>query len=70
MSARDVQYGGDHYVKMSIQPWDAIKAWELGFFDGNAVKYIARWRVKGGVEDLEKAKHYLEELIEQQRSSS
>jgi len=62
--ANKVQVGGRHYKQFQIQPWDAILSWQLGFLDGNAVKYLARWRHKGGVEDLKKAKHYLDKLIE------
>mgnify|MGYP006276965273 CR=1 FL=1 len=56
-----------HYDK-SIQPWDAMRAWMsddafLGFLQGNVIKYIARYRDKGGVADLEKAQHYLSKLI-------
>jgi len=58
-----VQVGGAHYRNLNPQPW-VIAAWNLGYFDGNVVKYIARFRNKGGVEDLEKAKHYLNKLIE------
>lgn len=65
MSANDTQIGGDHYRSLEIQPWDAIAAWGLGFLDGCAVKYLARWRRKGGVEDLRKARHYIDKLIEQ-----
>lgn len=64
LSANDRQEGGDHYKKSSIQPWDAIIDWRLGFLDGNVVKYVARWRKKGGIEDLKKARHYLDKLIE------
>jgi len=64
MSANDTQHGGRHYKTCVIQPWDYIAANNLGFFEGNAVKYLTRWREKGGIEDLEKAKHYIEKLIE------
>jgi len=64
MSANKRQVAGKHYKDISPQPWDVINSWELGFLDGNVVKYIARWRAKGGIEDLEKAQHYLEKLIE------
>lgn len=57
------QVGGDHYLKASIQPWDYIKANNLGFFEGNIIKYITRWRAKDGLQDLKKARHYLDELI-------
>jgi hypothetical protein len=64
MSANDKQEGGSHYKGFSIQPWDAIIDWKLGYLDGAAMKYISRWRSKGGIEDLKKAIHYLEKLIE------
>jgi hypothetical protein len=64
-TANDRQPGGDHYKKHGdLQPWDAVAAWNLDFFQGNILKYIVRWRDKGGLEDLEKAKHYLEKYIE------
>ena len=53
-----------HYRNKTIQPWDAIHAWDLGFFSGNVVKYVARHREKNGVQDLKKARHYLDKLIE------
>lgn len=57
------QVGGSHYNK-SCDPWDFIDANGLDFYEGNIVKYVARHRKKNGVEDLLKAKHYLERLIE------
>lgn len=62
--ANEVQVGGTHYKDWDIQPWDAIHEWGLGFFSGNVVKYVARHREKNGVEDLKKARHYLDKLIE------
>ena len=62
--ANDVQVGGDHYKGKAIQPWDYIAAQNLGYFEGNIVKYVSRWKVKGGVDDLKKARHYLDKLIE------
>lgn len=65
MGVNDIQYGGDHYKKYGdLQPWDVITAWNLGYLDGTALKYIARWRDKGGVEDLKKAIHFLQKKIE------
>lgn len=58
------QVGGKHYTVLPIQPWEVIENNDMGFFDGNALKYIMRFRAKGGVEDLEKARHYLDKLIE------
>lgn len=63
MSANDIQHGGTHY-QQPIQPWDFIAANGIGFFEGNAIKYLSRWREKGGVDDLRKAAHYIEKLIE------
>ena len=63
-NANDIQYGGNHYNKQPIQPWDFIVANGIGFLEGNAIKYLARWRDKGGIEDLKKAKHYIDKLIE------
>ena len=62
------QEGGNHYITLSVQPWDALAAWMSkeafnGFLRGNVIKYIAR--DKGGVEDLKKARHYLDKLIEE-----
>lgn len=59
------QVGGDHYKSMTIQPVEFILANGLGFCEGNAIKYLCRYRQKGGVQDLEKAKHYVDLLIEQ-----
>lgn len=64
MSANNTQIGGDHYVNKSIQPWDFIAANGLGYFEGNIVKYVSRWRDKNGLDDLRKAQHYLDKLIE------
>ena len=64
MNANDTQVAGDHYKRQTIQPWDYIAANGLGFFEGNVVKYVTRWRDKAGVEDLRKARHYLDKLIE------
>ena len=58
------QIGGDHYMNHEIQPWDFIASAGLDFFEGNIGKYICRWRKKGGIEDLRKARHYLDKLIE------
>lgn len=64
-SANAVQIGGDHYKQFGdLQPWDAIIAWNCGYLDGAAIKYIARYKHKGGITDLKKAIHYLQKLIE------
>ena len=66
-NARAVQIGGDHYAKLAIQPFDYIVANGLGYAEGNVVKYITRWRSKGGVQDLRKARHYIDMLIEREQ---
>jgi len=64
MSANGMQVGGTHYSKNAIQPWDYIVANDLGYLEGNIVKDVSRYRFKNNVEDLRKAQHYLEKLIE------
>jgi hypothetical protein len=59
---RTKQVGGSHYNKFKIQPWDIIVEHELGYFTGNAIKYILRKKLDP-VEDLKKAVHYLEQEI-------
>lgn len=66
MSQNAIQIGGSHYKEKAIEPWDFIAANNLGYFEGNIVKYVSRWRDKSGVEDLRKARHYLDKLIELQ----
>lgn len=62
-SVKDQQVGGDHYKK-AIQPWDIFLAWGLDPWAANVVKYILRFPHKNGKEDLEKAKHYVEYLLD------
>lgn len=64
MSANDKQIGGDHYKTLAIQPSEFIYRNKLGWHEGNAVKYITRHRIKGGRQDLEKAIHYLQLLLD------
>ena len=58
------QVGGSHYKKYKIQPVEFIIKNNIGFVEGNIIKYILRFKEKGGVQDLEKAKHYIELLID------
>ena len=60
----EIQVGGEHYKTLPIQPVEFILANDLGFCEGNAVKYLCRYKQKGGAQDLHKAKHYIEILIE------
>ena len=64
MSAYDKQIGGSHYKKMKIQPSKFVIENELLFPEGNVIKYICRHRFKNGKEDLEKAVHFIEMIIE------
>ena len=64
MSELDKQVGGDHYSKWAIQPVEYINANHLTYLQGNVIKYVTRYRDKNGVEDLQKAKHYIDLLIE------
>ena len=67
-TALSQQIGGDHYRSKAIQPIEFIMANALGFCEGNVVKYVTRWKDKGGLADLKKARHYLDFLIESQES--
>ena len=61
-----IQVGGGHYKELKIQPIEYILENNLGYCEANVVKYITRWRSKNGVEDLRKAKHYIDFLIERE----
>ena len=58
------QIGGSHYKDMVVQPSEFINKNKLQFAEGNAIKYICRHAHKGEVQDLEKAKHYIDMIIE------
>lgn len=68
--ASSYQIGGNHYQKMAIQPIDFIMKNHLNFSEGNIVKYLCRYKLKGGVEDLKKVRHYLDFLIEECENES
>ena len=60
------QVGGQHYVDLSVEPWDAMQAWMtkdefVGFLKGNIIKYLARTK---NANDLDKAGHYMQKLLE------
>ena len=63
-SALGVQVAGSHYKSLKIQPIEYIHANGIPFAEGCVIKYVTRWRDKGGIKDLEKAKHFIELLIE------
>lgn len=58
------QIGGDHYKNMAIQPTEFCQKNELNWCESNVIKYVCRHRNKNGLQDLEKAKHYIDLLIE------
>jgi hypothetical protein len=68
-NADQQQVGGNHYKDLSVQPWVAMESWMTteqfaGFLRGNAIKYLARCDSKGGLEDVKKAQHYIQKLLE------
>ncbi|MFN7882915.1 MAG: DUF3310 domain-containing protein, partial [bacterium] len=63
-TALQVQVGGSHYKKWAIQPVEYIHANNIPVCEGNAIKYLTRWRDKGGIADLKKARHFIDLLIE------
>lgn len=63
MAANDKQVGGSHYAA-GLQHWDLIEKYGIGYLEGCATKYVTRWRKKNGKQDLEKALHYVDKLIE------
>lgn len=68
MSANSIQVGGNHYRNKAIQPWDFIASNKMGFLDGNVIKYLSRYPETRNIEDLKKASHYLQKLIETEES--
>ena len=68
MKSLKKQIGGSHYKKYKIQPVEFIVKNNIGFCEGNIIKYVLRFKDKGGIADLEKAKHYIELLIDTTKS--
>ena len=62
MSADDTIHHPKHYTQ-GIECWDYIVSHEMGYLEGNIIKYITRYKDKGGAEDLLKARAYLDRLI-------
>jgi len=63
----DMQVGGTHY-KSPIQHWDFVASNNLDYFQGQITKYVARWKNKGGMQDLLKARHFLDKYIDLQKT--
>lgn len=73
MSYKDAlaeQPGGTHYKQMVIQPVEFVYANDLSYMQGNVIKYICRYADKNGVEDLRKARHYIDLLIQMEYGES
>lgn len=68
VSATDTQVGGNHYTKLAIQPMRYSMENKLDALQHTVIKYVTRFRDKNGIEDLEKAKHCLDMLIEFERN--
>jgi hypothetical protein len=64
MSATDTQVGGSHYKKFKIQPTEFITKNKIPFIEGCVIKYVVRWRDKNGLQDIDKAIHFLQLLKE------
>jgi hypothetical protein len=64
MSASKSQVAGSHYKDFAIQPAEFIHRNRIGFLEGNVIKYVCRHGSKNGRQDIEKAIHYLQLLIE------
>lgn len=67
--ANSVQVGGDHYLRMGIQPFDVVDTWPLeqriGFYRGGALKYLMRMGSKDeSAQEIAKGKHYMQKLLE------
>jgi len=63
-AANQIQHGGDHYAAVGLQHWDLCEMYGIGYLESAATKYLYRWRNKNGLEDLMKALHYTQKLIE------
>lgn len=68
MSANDTQVGGDHYKSPGkVEHWDIVAQHDLDYFQGQITKYVMRWKKKNGLQDLEKAEHFLAKYLEVER---
>lgn len=70
LTAKDKQVGGRHYKTLAIQPVEYIHRNDIGFCEGCAIKYLTRWKEKGGIQDLEKARHFIDLLIEMETNKN
>lgn len=68
--ANKTQVGGSHYHKAQIQHWDFAASQNFDYFQGQVTKYVTRWKEKNGLQDLEKAMHFLQKYIEVEKSKA
>ena len=68
MKSYKKQVGGSHYKNYKIQPVEFIIKNNIGFVEGNIIKYVLRFKEKGGVQDLLKAKHYIKQIKNKKKS--
>lgn len=68
MAANERQVGGGHYKVGGEEHWDRVNRLELDYFQAQITKYVERWKAKGGIQDLEKASHFLEKYIELEKA--
>ena len=66
----DLQVEGTHYKLLRIQPVEYIHANNIGYCEGSVIKYVTRWRDKGGIADLQKAKHFIDILIQLEEANA
>tara|TARA_R110000796_G_scaffold42012_9_gene104165 strand:- start:3862 stop:4065 length:204 start_codon:yes stop_codon:yes gene_type:complete len=64
MDSKSIQIGGNHYKEMNIQPIEYIVANNIPYREANIIKYVSRYQSKNGLEDLRKARHYIDMIIE------
>ena len=62
--ANETQVGGGHYKGEPIEHWDFVMMHNIPYMEAQIIKYAMRWRSKGGIEDLRKARHFIDKLIE------
>jgi hypothetical protein len=65
--ANERQVGGKHYKVGGEEHWDRVHRLGLDYFQGQITKYVERWKLKNGIEDLEKARHFLDKYIEMEK---
>jgi hypothetical protein len=63
------QVAGNHYKDMKIQVVEYCHKNKIPYMEGNVIKYVTRWTKKGGLEDLEKAKHYIDLILDMEKQN-